>query len=215
MEKAFWQSRWNEGRTAFHEGAPNRHLTRHFGALSLAPGSHVFVPLSGKSVDLDWLLAQGCRVSGIEFNREAVAEVFDRLGLLPEITETAGLTRYETGDLVLWVGDFFELTPQELGAVDAVYDRAALVALPAQKRQGYVTHLQILCPLKPQLLVSYDYDQAQTEGPPFSVPRDTIFELYADLYDIRQLESVDISGPLASRCTGKEQAWLLQPVQTT
>jgi len=209
MEKAFWQSRWQEGKIAFHEGAPNLHLARHFSVLSLAPGSHVFVPLCGKSVDLDWLLAEEYQVSGIELNRDAVDAVFERLKLTPEVSPVRGLIRYSTDALVIWSGDFFELQPDDLGPINAVYDRAALVALPPAMRQAYATHLQTLSANAPQFLVTYDYDQAQTEGPPFSVPERNVRDLYEELYDIQKLTSVDIYGSLAERCSGQEEAWHL------
>lgn len=211
MEKAFWQQRWQEGKIGFHEGAPNRHLNDHFDALGQAPGAHVFVPLCGKAVDLDWLLARGLRVSGAELNVDAVEEVFDRFEVTPEIAQYGALTRYSNGSLALWAGDLLELTAEGLGSVDAVYDRAALVALPPQMRAAYVTHVRRLCPQVPRLLVSYDYDQSQMDGPPFSVPENEIRDLFQDRFTIKHLASAPISGPLAERCSGMEQAWLLQP----
>ncbi|WP_299482549.1 thiopurine S-methyltransferase [uncultured Roseibium sp.] len=211
MEKAFWQQRWQEGKIGFHEGAPNRHLSEHFDALGQMPGAHVFVPLCGKAVDLDWLLARGLRVSGAEINVDAVEAVFDRFEVTPDITQYSALVRYSKGNLTLWAGDLFELTADDLGSVDAVYDRAALVALPPQMRTAYVTHLRRLCPQVPRLLVTYDYDQSQMDGPPFSVPENEIRSLFEDGFSIEHLASVPISGPLAERCSGKEHAWLLQP----
>lgn len=211
MEKAFWQNRWQEGKIGFHEGEPNRHLRSHLHQLSLKAGAHVFVPFCGKAVDLDWLLSQGFQVSGIELNRDAIAEVFMRLSVTPEISEARGLTRHSGNGLVIWAGDFFELLPSDLGPVDAVYDRAALVALPSEMRDQYTRYLQSLCPSVPQLLVSYDYDQAQMEGPPFSVPEKQIRDLYDEVFVIENIASADIAGPLAERCSGKEEAWLLRP----
>ncbi|MEQ9275761.1 thiopurine S-methyltransferase [Roseibium album] len=212
MDKRFWQTRWQEGKIAFHEGVPNRHLVRHFMALSLSAGSRVFVPFCGKTADLDWLLSQGYGVSGIELNQDAVGEVFERLALTPDVARFRGLTRFSGKGIVVWVGDFFELSALDLGSVDAVYDRAALVALPAQMRTKYVRHLQSLCPSVPQLLVSYDYDQGKMEGPPFSLPEDHVRSLYKDIYEIENLASVDIYGPLAERCSGREESWILRPI---
>ncbi|MEM8571674.1 MAG: thiopurine S-methyltransferase [Pseudomonadota bacterium] len=212
MEADFWHSRWKEGRIAFHEGAPNRHLTAHFAALDLTAGAHVFLPLCGKTVDIDWLLSQGLRVSGIELNREAVLEVFERLALVPEISEIGGLTRFAAGELVLWFGDFFALQGADLGPVDAIYDRAALVALPAKMRPDYAKSLGRLCPGRPQFLISYDYDQSQTDGPPFSVPEAEIRSLYRGHFQIERLASAAIEGPLRDRCTGREEAWRLTPI---
>lgn len=211
MEPIFWESRWREGKTAFHEGAANIHLERHFPVLKLDRGAHVFVPLCGKTVDIDWLLAQGCRVSGSELNAGAIEAVFARLDVTPEITDVRGLRLYSGQGLDLWQGDFFELRGTDLGPVDAIYDRAALVAMPPQMRGGYADHLRRLVNRRPQLLVTYDYDQTIMEGPPFAVPEADIRALYEDGFEINPLSSVDIYGSLADRCAGKEQSWFLKP----
>lgn len=214
MEPTFWENRWREGKTAFHEGAVNFHLERHFPVLKLGRGAHVFVPLCGKSLDIDWLLAQGCRVSGSELSAEAVEAVFARLDVTPEIRDVRGLRRYSGHGLDLWQGDFFALRSADLGPADAVYDRAALVAMPSGMRSGYADHLRRLCNGLPQLLVTYDYDQELMEGPPFAVPEAGIRALYEDAYEITPLSSIDIYGPLADRCSGKEQSWFLRPANT-
>ena len=211
MEEQFWQDRWQTGRIGFHEAAANLFLTRNLAALDLPEGAHVFVPLCGKTVDIDWLLAQGVRVTGVEFNRGAVEAVFDRLSLTPEVTELGGLTKFAGGNLTLWQGDAFALTAADLGAVDAIYDRAALVALPQDMRARYARHLARVTGSAPQLLVSFDYDQSQADGPPFSVPEDEIATLYAGTYDVTLLQSAPITGRLAQRCAGQEQAWKLTP----
>lgn len=213
MKEEFWQERWASGRTAFHEAAPNRFLRRYFADLDLPPQSHVFVPLCGKSTDLDWILDQGHRVTGIEFNRAAVDAVFARRALVPQITRVSDLARLSSGRLTIWQGDFFALNENDLGSVDAVYDRAALVALPQALREAYASRLPALTGTARQLVVSYAYDQSQTEGPPFSVPEVEIRRLYGDQYNVDLLASEDITGLLAARCLGKEQVWKLAPSQ--
>ena len=59
MEEQFWQDRWQTGRIGFHAAEPNPFLTQNLSALDLSQGAHMFVPLCGKTVDIDWLLAQG------------------------------------------------------------------------------------------------------------------------------------------------------------
>ncbi|MEM7465129.1 MAG: thiopurine S-methyltransferase [Pseudomonadota bacterium] len=211
MKEQFWQNRWESGRIAFHEGTPNEFLEMHLGDLALSPGSHVFVPLCGKAYDLDWLLEQGHRVTGIEFNRDAVEEVFERRSLFPVVKQHSGLRRLSSGQLTLWQGDFFSLQATDLGDVDAIYDRAALVALPDPLRKDYAIRLSELTKSAPQLLISFSYDQSQTEGPPFSVPEQAIRQLYGSTYDIDLLSSEEITGPLADRCVGQEQTWKLIP----
>ena len=212
MDEEFWQIRWRENRIAFHENRPNSLLVSHFHRLGLAKGDTVFVPLSGKAVDLDWLSAQKLRVVGVEFNRQAVEEVFARRNIVPDVRTVGRMRRYRAEAFEMFVGDFFDLTADMLGAVDAVYDRAALVALPPDTRANYARHLADITNKARQLLISFDYDQSQTLGPPFSVPGQDISRLYDGLYSAELLASREISGPLAERCQGSENVWLLDPV---
>ena len=52
--------------------------------------------------------------------------------------------RYWAGTLELWCGDLFDLRREDLGEVAAVYDCAALTALPAASRGHYVRQLSSL-----------------------------------------------------------------------
>lgn len=209
MDHEFWQKRWRQNEIGFHEGKENRLLSRSIHRLPLKPGDRIFVPLCGKAEDLDWLMAQGFRVTGIELHQAAVEEVFQRMGLDPEVTGSDGLTRFKTDTVELFAGDFFQLNSDLLGHVDAIYDRAALVALPREMRKAYSQHLMTLTNGAPQLLICFDYDQSRMDGPPFSVSETEIRELYGNRYRQERAAMVDISGPLSQRCSGSEIAWLL------
>lgn len=211
MEPAFWQSRWEENKIAFHEDRPNALFSAHLSRLALAPGSRVFVPLCGKSNDLGWLADQGHRVVGVELNDGAVAEAYRTLSIRPDVVQAGRHVHYQSPRIEVFVGDFFDLTPELVGSVDAIYDRAALVALPPDMRRSYARFITTLTGLVPQFLISFDYEQSQTEGPPFSVPEEDISALYGDRYTQERIVSVAISGPLAERCSGEEIAWLLSP----
>lgn len=211
MDHEFWHERWREDRIGFHEGDPNALLLAHFDRLQMKADGRVFVPFCGKAVDLDWLLGQGFRVVGIELNQGAVEAAFERMGVMPARSRKGRLVRYMAEGIEIYCGDFFDLSVVELGSVDAIYDRAALVALPKEMRNAYGNHLAELGDRARQLLISFDYDQSQTEGPPFSVPGSEIEAIYASQFRYELLASRDISGPLANRCTGLEQAWLLTP----
>lgn len=212
MKEEYWQSRWQEGQIGFHEPQANRFLVAHFAGLRLPSLAHVFVPLCGKTVDLDWLLSKGHRVTGIEFNRAAIDEVFERLSIVPEVTKVGELTCLTSKQLTIWHGDLFALQTAHLGEIDAVYDRAALVALPSETRQRYARHLLKLAPVAVQLLICFAYDQNQMDGPPFSVTEKMIKDLYPTTHHVTPLGSAAINGPLAARCEGSEQAWQLTPL---
>ena len=64
MNPEFWLEGWMNGRTGFHSPQPNPFLLKFHDQLKLEPGNQVFVPLSGKTVDMFWLAQQGYAVSG-------------------------------------------------------------------------------------------------------------------------------------------------------
>jgi thiopurine S-methyltransferase len=210
MDPDFWLTRWQDNRTGFHEGVPNDLLVAHFAALGLPRGARVFVPLCGKSRDLHWLRAQGFAVVGAELSRLAVEQFFDELGIPPAITPVDKLDRFEAAGVTIFTGDIFDLDQNTLGPVDAVYDRAALVALPDPLRAQYAAHLIELTQAAPQLLVTFEYDQAKHPGPPFSVQQADVQKHYDATYRPERLELRDLPGGLRGNCPAKESAWLLE-----
>lgn len=213
MREEFWQARWNENRIGFHESQANELLVAHFHHLNCKAGDTVFIPLCGKTLDIDWLLKQGIRIIGVEFNQQAVEEVFARQNRVPEITQTGSLLRYRSEKITLFVGDIFNLHADHLGKVDGVYDRAALVAVAREMRPNYAKHIDLLCKSAPQLLITFDYDQRLMDGPPFSVPLQEVQVLYGDNYRIEFINQQEITGPIAKRCQGTEETLLLQRKQ--
>ncbi len=210
MDTKFWLERWQNNQIAFHEGQPNRLLEEHFSSLSLAPGNRVFLPLCGKTRDIAWLLGHGYRVAGSELIATAIDQLFDELEITPGISDAGAHKHYSADGIDIFVGDFFELTADALGPVDAVYDRAALVALPDDMRAAYTRHLTTLSGNAPQLLISYEYDQSEMGGPPFSVGEAEIRRHYKKNYDLTRLASVDIPGGLKRKCAAMETVWLLR-----
>jgi thiopurine S-methyltransferase len=138
MEANFWHQKWKRGEIGFHKSEANPLLIQHFEKLNPAQGSRVFLPLCGKTRDFAWLLACGYRVVGAELSEIAVKELFDDLGVEPNISRIGELGLYRAKDIDIWVGDIFDVSAETLGLVDAIYDRAALVALPASRRDQYI-----------------------------------------------------------------------------
>lgn len=209
MDPSFWRQRWQANEIPFHECATNPRLVKHFPALSLAPGSRVFVPLCGKSLDLSWLLALGHAVAGAELSDLAVTQLFIELGMEARITEFGKVRQYSGTKIDVFVGDIFDVSREMLGPVDAVYDRAALVALPEEMRTRYAAHLREITARAPQLLICYAYDQAVVDGPPFSVGREELNRLYGESYSLTLRDSADVAGGLKGKCPANETVWLL------
>ncbi len=210
MDAQFWHDRWASNEIGFHKSEANPFLVTYLGELSLAKGSRIFLPLCGKTLDIGWLLSRGFQVAGAELSGIAIQQLFAQLGVTPTITKVGALDHYHAPQLDIFVGDIFSVTPEMLGQVDAVYDRAALVALPPQMRALYTAHLASLTAQVPQLLISFEYDQQAMEGPPFSVTTEEIKRHCGERYDITVLASLDVPGGLKGRCPAMERVYMLR-----
>nr|MCH9765947.1 thiopurine S-methyltransferase [Alphaproteobacteria bacterium] len=85
----------------------------------------------------------------------------------------------------------------------AVYDRAALVALPPHMQNAYVRKLEELLPDGAVIfLISLQYSQGEIKGPPFSTPTTVIENLFAPMFDISactQRDALETSQNLKKR----------------
>ena len=210
MDAAFWHQKWEANEIGFHEGEANRLLVKYFNALSLAEGRRVFVPLCGKTLDIAWLLSNGFRVAGAELVESAIEQLFSELGIEPEISEVGEVKRYSAKNIDIFVGDIFAVSSEILGSVDAIYDRAALVALPEEIRRQYSGHLMDISDGTPQLLLTFEYDQSVMDGPPFSISNEEVIQHYGDRYELTLMESIAIPGGLKGKCAATENVWLLK-----
>ncbi len=193
MQPEFWHERWQAGQIGFHQSAVDARLQQHWPALNLANGSRVFVPLCGKSLDLLWLRERSHMVTGVELSALALESFCMEHGVLARRRLLDGFDVYEAANLSLYRGDFFALTPGLLGAVAAVYDRAALISWQPQFRAAYVEHVTSLTtPGVQTLLVTMQYPQAQMSGPPFCVTADDVDRLYSRTHAIQELSRNDI-----------------------
>jgi thiopurine S-methyltransferase len=170
----------------------------------------VFLPLCGKTLDIHWLLSNGYRVAGSELSDVAVKQLFSELAIESKITAIDDIHHHSADNIDIFVGDIFDLSRSMLGRVDAIYDRAALVALPETMRGRYAAHLIEITDRAPQLLISYGYDQSLVDGPPFSVSNEEVNRLYRDSYALTPLASVEVVGGLKGKCPARENVWLLK-----
>ena len=215
MKAEFWHERWEKNQIGFHQNQVNTHLQDFWGRLDVPAGGTVFVPLCGKSSDMLWLRSQGYQVIGVELNRIAVQDFFAENDLQPVISQYGQLERWDADGLVVYLGDFFALTPEDLQACHAVFDRASLIALPPDMRPDYISHLRKLFPDgRDTLLITLEYDQSIAGGPPFSVPEAEVVAYFESAYQVRLLRSEDALDDLPGlKKRGvpaiDEKAWLL------
>lgn len=177
MQAEFWIERWRDGRIGFHEGQPNRFLVRH--GERLGERRRVLVPLCGKTDDLAWLAERGHSVVGIELVEDAVRAFFEEHRVTPTVRQRGSHIEYTAGEITVFAGDLLAASANLIGPIDAVYDRAALVAMPPELRPRYAAHVRSLVgPGSPGLVVTLEYPHDQMVGPPFSVSETELRESY-------------------------------------
>jgi thiopurine S-methyltransferase len=210
MEFDFWKGRWDSKQIGFHEGKPNDLLVAH--ADRFAPKSRILVPLAGKAADLAWLAERGHEIVGVEFVKSPIDALFEGI----EVREHL-LGRHDAftaRGITMVLGDMFDMKPDALGTFDAIYDRAALIAVEPTMRKSYVATCRAL--LKPSgvtLLIAFSYDQTKAPGPPFSVDSGKVHELFTGR-TIQALETRPASVTPRLRESGiefiEETAYLIQ-----
>jgi len=192
MGHEFLLERWKTQDIGFHQPQFDPALDKFWSRLAVPAGARVFVPLCGKSLDMQWLAERGHAVVGAELSEQAVDEFFAERDLVPNVRREGGFIVKTSGPYEIWVGDFFALPPSAVAGVAGIYDRAALVALPADMQRRYADKLKALLPTAPILLITIDYDQREMDGPPFATSPKMIDDLFLDRYERVDLVSKDV-----------------------
>ncbi len=179
MKPEFWLEAWKSGKRGFHRDAVHPDLPAY--ARDVLPeNGTVLVPLCGATHDLKWLAGHGYHTIGVELSPIAAQELAERDGLVQD-GELAPYTRWSADGITLLVGDFFALTPEHTGPVDAIWDRAALVALHPSMRADYLrVERSLLKPGGRLLLNVLSYDQSTRDGPPWSVSPELVEHLWPE-----------------------------------
>lgn len=188
MKHEFWQEKWEANELGFHQEEIHPLLKRYWPQLSLTKNSRVLVPLCGKSNDLLWLEQSGHQVLGAELSQIAVEAFFSENNLLAEQSEEMAFKRYCSGNIELLCGDFFTVDHDLIGDIEAIFDRAALVALPEKMRCDYANKIREVTKSGVQiLLVTVSYETSEINPPPFTVTEEEVRRLYQDWCDIKVL----------------------------
>ena len=193
MDSEFWHERWEKNEIGFHQDSINAPLQKYWQKLKLNEGERVFVPLCGKSRDLLWIQSQGHPVIGVELSPLAVETFFKENNLRASSVSDGKFIRWKCGTLEILCGDYFDLQLSHLEGVAVVYDRASLVALPPEMRGKYAKHFVSLLPQEVRiLLLTLEYSQEEMQGPPFSVSKEEVNNLYGNNFKIGKLQEQEV-----------------------
>lgn len=194
MQADYWTQRWDESRTGWHREEVMPLLREHWHGLGVPNGARVLVPLCGKSLDMPWLAMHGHPVLGVELARAGI-DAYLAEQAFTDVTpqpSDAGFV-FKAGAVQLLLADIFEVPSQTLANCQAIYDRAALIALPPEMRKRYVQHVYGALPGGSiGLLITLEYPQAEKDDPPFSVQETEVRDLLEPHWDVQCIQRRDI-----------------------
>ena len=192
-----WLDRWANGRTGWHEEDGNAGLKAHWPSIDAESHrkNRVLVPLCGKTPDLLWLTGHGHEVVGVELSDIAIRQFFAENQLSYRVEKGQPLDRYCADDipLTLYHGDYFRFEDEPF---DALFDRGAMVAVPGTRRAAYVEHTRnLLLPDATKMIITLEYDQSVTPGPPFAVLPEELAAAWPDVRRAAEYDDIDNCPP--------------------
>jgi thiopurine S-methyltransferase len=210
-QKTDWKKSWNNGKTGFHLSEANPSLVEY--AHLFAENSSILFPLCGKSLDMHFLMEAHHTIIGVELVSQAITEFFTEWKVQPKREKN----KYSHDGITIIESNIFNVQQQNLPVIDAVFDRAALIALPPHIRPQYANHLLSLLKDKGKiLLISYDMPRDQEIGPPFPARKNDIPNLFCNASSVTLLKEIYKTAKDEPRLVqrgmdwSKEHVWLIE-----
>lgn len=172
----FWDERFASAFMPWDAAGVPKAL-RDFVADEGAPRA-TLIPGCGSAYEAAWLDAQGWPVRAIDFSPTAVAAAKARLGAQAPLVEQA---------------DFFTYTPPF--ALEVIYERAFLCALPRTLWQDYARRMAQLLPQGARLAGLF-FLKETPKGPPFGIAPDALDALLGQDFVCEADRLVDDSVPV-------------------
>ncbi|XP_045160399.1 probable thiopurine S-methyltransferase [Mercenaria mercenaria] len=190
-----WDYRWSLDQTKFHMPVVHPMLKKHIQKLTLGKNRQtVFVPLCGKSLDLNWLIEQGHDVVGNECVDAACKQFYEE-NKIPYTTEKLNGIEgvlYKATDgksIKIYRCDCFDLSSKLCGKFDCIWDRGGFVALPVKERKRYANVIKSL--MKPDcryLLDCFLVDNTTFGGPPFNCTEEDVSKCFEQFCGIQKID---------------------------
>lgn len=185
MESSFWKEVWNEGQIGFHQSEINKNLKRF--AQKFKDRSTVLVPLCGKSKDMCYLTEQGHKVHGVEIVEKAIIEFKEENPAYWTHSTASEFEKFSSSEIDLYLGDFHRFSKLDMN-YESIFDRASMIALPPEMRKVHAKELSTLTKKSGNiLLITLEYPQEKVAGPPFSVPKYEVENLFEHEFHIEEI----------------------------
>lgn len=186
MEKDFWLSKWEMNQIGFHQDEYNPNLMEYLPHYLTDHHSkpNVLVPLCGKTKDIIYLANHAQKIIGVELAEKACHDFFIENALQFDVQEiNENVKVYRSLNIELYCGDIFNIDENVFKDIDLIYDRASLVALPQEMRTKlYQLYKKLLKNDTRLYAITFEYDQSQMQGPPFSISTNEFEEEFKNFH---------------------------------
>ncbi|KAL4236642.1 hypothetical protein ACF0H5_005027 [Mactra antiquata] len=193
-----WNYRWSLDQTKFHMPKVHPMLQKHIQKLTVGKTKQrVFVALSGKTLDMKWLLEQGHEVVGNDCADLACKQFFEEHKIPYKTEKLSGIdgTVYKATDgqlITLYRCDCFELSSKIIGKFDCIWDRGGFVAIPVKERKRYAASIQDLMKQDCRYLLDcFLVDNEIFGGPPFNCNEENVKECFTKYCTVKKIDTRD------------------------
>ena len=162
LGSAYWQARYDQGKTGWDRGEPGPMLARWLANGDLTPGK-VLVPGCGKGHEVIALARAGFQVTAVDFADAAVQILRKQL-------------EQESLQAQVIQADLFRFSPAH--PFDAIYEQTCLCAIDPSQRKTYAGLLADWLRPKGKLFALFMQTE-NPEGPPFSCQLDAMRDLFS------------------------------------
>lgn len=197
-----WRKAWSEGRNKWHLDHVHPHLEKHVDvAVNGKANAKVLFPFCGKTYDMKWLADKGHEVVGIEGSEVAAKQFGEdhhlQYNVLPIEGTSIKLYKYVEANVRIYVGDVWEFNRSIECNFDTVWDRGGFTIINIDDRKKYVPLIaSLMAPHARYMLVIDSYDRNVIHGPPHSVEKEGVDEIFGETFDIKYVDKKDSLKPL-------------------
>ncbi len=183
MDIEYWNSRWHENRIGFDLGGMHPLLIRYWKEVMGQP-KKILVPMCGKAQCMVFFKNLGVETHAVEINQHAIESFFAETGLQAQIQKNNAEQVYRCQNLFVHCTDFFTYAND----FDAVYDRAALIALPKHMRDDYLAKIaELLRDNGEVFLIALEHNSEKS--PPFSLTAEDVYSECKRYFEVEHVLS--------------------------
>lgn len=154
----------------------------------LMGSQRVLITFCGRDNMVMWYRSLAAHVICIDPSAEAIEQFLKDNHLAYDHTAEG---RYEAEGITFFNSSIFEIEPADIGRIDCVYDRAALVTLPETQRQQYLDKMDALMhPGSTYVLFTLEFQPCVGDTSPFSITPEDVYRYYGDRYIIDHVKNV-------------------------